>query len=294
MECARDLAKVGARPRYFDPDHSDAEDRFILLGIGAGAIVASAAHARAQDGEDKEYGGKFVLIYEPIKNQAFHDIEAALQRTELFEEIVDALNQTIALPTDIEVVVTECDTANAFYDPEQTRIVMCYELIQLLDQEFAGLYETEQADEQAVADATAFVFQHEMGHALVDVLELPITGKEEDAVDDLATLVLLHGWEDGDESALNAAAAFYLQGEEQDAELEELPYWDEHSLGLQRYYQIACVVYGFNPDKHAELVGEDLPQERAQRCPAEYEQKASSWEVLLADYWKDAGEADQD
>jgi uncharacterized DUF497 family protein len=44
MECARDLAKVGARPRYFDPDHSDAEDRFILLGISFQLRVLVVCH----------------------------------------------------------------------------------------------------------------------------------------------------------------------------------------------------------------------------------------------------------
>ncbi|MBI5001896.1 hypothetical protein HZC31_00760, partial [Candidatus Woesearchaeota archaeon] len=46
------------------------------------------------------------------------------------------------------------------------------------------------------------------GHALVDVLELPITGKEEDAVDQLSTLLLIYGgW---DQAALRGAVWFYL------------------------------------------------------------------------------------
>lgn len=53
-------------------------------------------------------------------------------------------------------------------------------------------------------------FYHEVGHALVDVLELPITGKEEDAVDQLSTYVLVEDADGGEVAALDGAVAFLL------------------------------------------------------------------------------------
>ena len=80
-------------------------------------------------------------------------------------------------------------------------------------------------------------------------------------------------------------------GESEEAEgeggegIEKLPYYGQHSLGKQRYYQIACTVYGSNPEAHEDLVGEALPKGRADQCQAEYQQKAKSWNILLDDFY---------
>jgi Putative metallopeptidase len=104
--------------------------------------------------------------------------------------------------------------------------------------------ETEEELIKASDDTTLFVFYHEMGHALVDVLRLPITGKEEDAVDQLSTLILAESDDqgEGEDAALNGAIWFFLTGSEN--EITESAFADEHSLGQQRFYNIACWVYG--------------------------------------------------
>jgi hypothetical protein len=38
---------------------------------------------------------------------------------------------------------------------------------------------------------TVFTLHHELGHALIDQLDLPVLGREEDAVDHLATIMML-------------------------------------------------------------------------------------------------------
>lgn len=249
----------------------------------------------------EEYAGNFSLTYEPAKTAALGKYEKQLRASKLFDDTVAELNDTLALPADLGIVFGECGVINAFYDPQSKRVIVCYEMIDFLQRHFAQVYSDAAEAEQAAVDATVFIFHHELGHALVDLLELPITGKEEDAVDDLATLVLLHDWEDGDISALNAAEAFYRIGELEEAAgekngesaIEALPFYDEHSLGKQRYYQIACIVYGSDPEAHKDLVGEDLPEERARRCSAEYQQKANSWGTLLADFYA-AADADDE
>jgi len=63
--------------------------------------------------------------------------------------------------------------------------------------------------------------------------------------------------------------------------------WGEHSLSEQRFYNILCLVYGSNPEKFNFLVEDgDLPEERAEICPSEYERKVNSWDTLLSPYWK--------
>ena len=64
-----------------------------------------------------------------------------------------------------------------------------------------------------------------------------------------------------------------------------MPFWDEHSLNEQRVYDIACLVFGSDPEAFSGLVSpEFLPAERAQRCEAEYEQKSRAWSQLLGPY----------
>jgi Putative metallopeptidase len=256
-----------------------------------------AAEAPAEE-EEEEYSGTFSLVFQPAKKARNKPIEKAYRASKLFDATIEELNDTLALPDDLEIVFTECGTENAFYDSETTRVLMCYELIDFFQKQFSAAYDDKEVAEAAVMDSVIFIFHHELGHALVDLLEIPITGKEEDAVDDLATLVLLHEWEGGDESALSAAEAFYMIGEGEEEEIgddiESLPYYGQHSLGKQRYYQIACTVFGFDPEAHAELIGDVLPKERAAQCQAEYQQKAKSWNVLLNDYYAAADDEEDD
>ena len=101
---------------------------------------------------------------------------------------------------DVEAVFTHCDQPNAYYDPQNLRITMCYEFFYFFE-EMLDLPDLSDEDFYAAVIGTgAFFFLHELGHALVHVLDLPITGREEDAVDQLATLELLDGvWGDSPE-----------------------------------------------------------------------------------------------
>ena len=122
-----------------------------------------------------------------------------------------------------------------------------------------------------------FVFFHELGHGLIDLYDLPVTGKEEDAVDDFSTLLLIET--DLADYAIRAAEYWSVSDS---GEYDPLSFADEHSLSAKRFYSILCLVYGSDPDAYAGLVTEGyLPLSRAQRCPAEYQQKLDAWETLL-------------
>src|SRR3546814_15326340 len=72
---------------------------------------------------------------------------------------------------------------------------------------------------------TIFTLFHELGHALVDKLEIPVLGREEDAVDALAVLLMLPDEEDAvaDEMVMAAADGHgmaYEQSGEEDGEAD--------------------------------------------------------------------------
>ena len=132
------------------------------------------------------------------------------------------------------------------------------------------------------------IFYHELGHALIDILGLPIFGQEEDAADVLSIFLIDAFFEE--ESAVQLAydAAFGFLGE---AEANsEIAFWDVHGPDLQRYYNTVCLFYGANPDEREDVAQDlGLPEERAEYCPEEYDQAAQSWGGALDEIVHDKG-----
>jgi hypothetical protein len=126
-----------------------------------------------------------------------------------------------------------------------------------------------------------FVLFHEVGHALVSEFQLPVLGREEDAVDRFATFLLTP---EGDEDAasdpssilIDAMRGWFAASER--TELADVEWWNEHGPDQQRAYQIACLLYGADPKKFSSLADEvELPEDRRESCPAEAESNSASW-----------------
>lgn len=124
------------------------------------------------------------------------------------------------------------------------------------------------------------IFYHELGHAVVDLMEVPIFGQEEDAADVMS--VLLMNWLFKEETARSIAydSAFgFINDPEQ---TQEVQYWDLHGPDEQRYYNHVCIFYGANPDEREDLAQElGLPEDRADWCPEEYEQAENAWGMIF-------------
>ena len=235
--------------------------------------------------------GDFKLSYEPRKGSkkgiANRRVSTNLQGIEC---IIDSLNERLALPFDIVVDFKECHTPDAFYDDVTHRITFCYDLIDEYSDLFSIKIRNQAELDDAVRGAVAFTFFHEMGHALVEIWNLPITGKREDAADQISTLILIEETEEGEEMALDGALSFMIYAGL--FEREEKAYWDEHSLDEQRFYDTLCMLYGHDPKKYAYLIEDGtLPVERAELCKDDYAKFRNSWQTLLAPYVKTPPEA---
>lgn len=135
-----------------------------------------------------------------------------------------------------------------------------------------------------VAANLVFVFYHEVAHALIDVLDLPVLGREEDAADTLSALLIDHLWEEEAAVSLayDSALGFLLFAEEAEYQGAEHAYWGQHSLDMQRYYNLICLFYGAAPDLREDMAEElGLPVERRESCPEEFELAAASWGAML-------------
>lgn len=198
------------------------------------------------------------------------------------EAWVARLNAQLAVPRDVPVRHAECGMQNAYYSPTEGEVVLCWELLDLIGRIMEDPSFTPEENARAAGSTWLFILFHEVGHALVDALQIPITGREEDAVDDLATLLLIDA---GAADAAVDAAVFWLLID--DGEVSTSEFADEHSLNQQRFYSILCTVYGSDPGGHAWIVQERLlPLARAERCAGEFERKAASWDALLAPWEK--------
>lgn len=223
--------------------------------------------------------GDFVTSWDPGGS----DLAQVLEDEELFEDLADGLNSSLKLPRDLPIVHTSCGEENAFYDPNQGALLMCYELLDMIANISVDLANDQDELGERVIGTWLFVFFHELGHGLIDQYGLPITGREEDAVDDFSTLLMIQS----DMAGYAAYAADFWRATDSGI-ADESQFADEHSLNAQRFYNILCLIYGSDPDQYEDVVTLGLlPEARAARCPGEYAQKSKSWDTLLEPWAKD-------
>ncbi|WP_051651267.1 DUF4344 domain-containing metallopeptidase [Brevundimonas bacteroides] len=259
-----------------------------VVPAACAAILALAACGQATQAGSatREDLGDFVVREALLETDEYVDLANQLSEEGWLEDIAEALNASLNLPVDIGIRFAECGQSNAFYLPDEREIQMCLELFDGEREVFAAYFETEQEIEDAVAGSFHWTVFHEVGHALVDVLDIPVTGREEDTADSLATWWLIDG-QGGEASTISAALSFYTDPS-QAGEIDDSEYAGDHSFSQQRYYALACHVYGSDPEGYAYLLEEEwLTPERAEYCPAEFERLSASWYALLAPHLKE-------
>ena len=142
----------------------------------------------------------------------------------------------------------------------------------------------DQDEANFIADEVIATFYHELGHGLIDVLKIPVLGKEEDAADTLSVILMNDIWQEdaATEILTNDATAYALSAADPNLTPDESSFADVHSLDIQRYYAVVCLFYGANPDVRKKLaIDLQLPQEKLESCPGEYQQAADAWGKVL-------------
>lgn len=128
------------------------------------------------------------------------------------------------------------------------------------------------------------IFYHELGHALIDVMRMPVFGQEEDAADVASILLIdqLYEPEAALQLAYDVSDGFWAEAQ---ANLDDpVPYWGVHGPDEQRFFNTVCIFYGGDPesrDMFAEEMG--LPDDRAETCEEEYALAADSWGAVFDD-----------
>ena len=134
-----------------------------------------------------------------------------------------------------------------------------------------------------VTGNTLFVVAHELGHGVINEMNLPVLGREEDVADSFAIVTALHmGSWFSDRVLKQVTKGWFLSAKRDKKEGNELTFYGEHSLDLQRAYNIVCLMVGSDPEKYKTLAEvTELPQHRQDSCVYEWKNMSWSWEEML-------------
>lgn len=170
-----------------------------------------------------------------------------------------------------------------FYDPDTHSIHIPYTFyLESLNYFTNNKYQERYGKTPKVGalDTLLHTLLHEAGHAYIADQNIPILGKEEDAVDNFATILLIDYVEDGSDVAISAADMFAFESDDRPDYYEFGEYIDEHSFDLQRYFSTLCLVYGSDPEQYKALLDEvekDYLRERKEFCQFNYRNIRDNW-----------------
>jgi hypothetical protein len=146
-----------------------------------------------------------------------------------------------------------------------------------------GLTEREhQKHVEFIMGNTLFVLGHEVGHAIIREMVIPVIGREEDAADSFSTLLALSlGEAFADQVLINTATGWFYSNRRDRHDGIEATFYDEHGMDLQRAYHVVCLMVGSNPGRFRELADEaGIPEERQGRCKDDYNNASWSWSTV--------------
>ena len=247
--------------------------------------LLAAAPAMAQASPPLSPNQIRVLYVQPTdaKHQPIYE---ALQERRVLETLRSMLGP-LRLPRELTLQLKSCDGKVDAYYWEATATV-CYEYVELIQQHApkvgtpGGLTRAD-----AIVGAVVDTFLHEAGHAVFDLLEVPVFGREEDAADFFSAYVLLR-FAPEDSARLFQGVGFMMASEAK-AALEKpqdlRAFARPHGTAAQRYYNLLCMAYGSDPKTFADAVSKGgLPTERADGCAEEFAMLERAFRKLILPY----------
>lgn len=196
-------------------------------------------------------------------------------------KIAGAFDKGLRLPRPLLIRFTECGMINAHYVNAKHMIEMCHELYDDFIVLFGGAGMDQAKAEETAQFAFVFTFLHEFGHALVGELALPITGKGEDAADEIATLILGHNPK-SQKIALAGAMWFDIKTKKPG---HQNIYWSTHSFDSVRMESVMCLLYGSDKAGLMPLMKQlKVPPKKLVKCERDTPLRLAAWKGMLKPY----------
>jgi hypothetical protein len=252
-----------------------------LLCIAHPASVQDAAPAKERVLKTHQFDYFYIEPANPEHRPTYERLKQA-RLLEQFQEYLSPLR----LPQRVNLKVQGCDGwANATFWGDD--IIVCYEYFEFI-MKFAPTEERHGlTPRDALIGPTVDVFLHEVGHAVLQILEIPFFGGEEDVADYFATYAMLK-FNKEDARRLILGASFISGGEalKMQNEAPELRLLAaSHSLPAQRHFNRWCLAYGFDPVLFADAVTRNMmPRSRSANCRYEYLTNERAFNALIMPY----------
>jgi hypothetical protein len=247
----------------------------LMLALSAG----TSADAKAVKGAQAD---RIDIEYVAPKSPGHQPVLELIKEHRTLEKIKHLLSP-LRLPRRLLIKTEGCDgVSNAYYD--DGAVTVCYEY---LDDVWKNV--PEEATPAGVAPIDALigpvmdVFLHEAGHAVFDMLEVPLFGREEDAADQFSVYIMLK-MEKDEARRLIMGTAYQYENDAQSStvSMPRHKFADAHGTPLQRYFNVLCIAYGADKELFADFVAKGfLPKERAESCEDEYNQVEFAFDRLI-------------
>jgi hypothetical protein len=251
----------------------------VLAIAVAGALVTATATTAFAAPKTSQVRVSYVLP----KNPSHQRIYEQLKERRVLEKLQEFVSP-FRLPRTLKVSLAGCDgEADAFY--EDDAITICYEYIDELWKNMPA--ETTPGGMTPIDAVVGPLFDtalHEFSHALFDMFDLPVLGREEDAADQVATYMTLNfGKAEARRLIMGTVFAYKTEGEAAAVRPSLKEFADEHGTPAQRAYNVLCIAYGADPKLFGDVVSKGLlPKKRTEACEDEYHQVAEAFETLIS------------
>lgn len=233
----------------------------------AAMIATSSAHA-APRSRPNQIKYEYVQPKDPSL-QAIHD---QIKQGQALEHLQKLLSP-IKLPYPLTLKVMSCDgVADAWYENEV--VTLCYELLaEVLKGAMTRDLPAGVSKADTIIGPALDVFLHETGHAVFDMLQIPVLGREEDAADQFSAYIMLRlGKDEARRMILGATYHRATNIAPPDSMSDRDKFSDEHSLPAQRAFNVLCIAYGADKKLFSDIVEKDLlPKHRAETCEIDYD-----------------------
>jgi hypothetical protein len=249
-----------------------------ILGLAMAAVLWLGASAPAQ-AQTSPSVSRIQIAYLYPDSPALKPFEALVKENQVLERIQRSLS-FVELPQSLLIRFAQCNDDNAWYDPAEHTVTFCYELVRQFQNIAPKGRRAGVTRQDAILGPVYSSLFHEIGHAVIDMLDWPVLGREEDAADMIAAYALLTVDQPWRERLVRGAAWMW----EQEARREKPDRGalaDVHSLSSQRFFNLLCLAYGSDPSMFS-FVKRDLPSDRAAGCGHEFKRLKFSVSKLFA------------
>lgn len=251
----------------------------ILVAAGIAASVCCVSNAASAA---KTRSGQINIKYIPPKSDALRPVFQYLKDSRALERVQQVLSG-LRLPRRLLIKTEDCNgDSNAWY--ENDAVTICYELVDDIWKNAAS--ETTLggvAPIDTVVGPFLDVVLHEVGHAVFEILRVPVFGREEDAADQFSAYLVLQAEKSLARRLILGNAYQYRADLKPDGPAPALKaFADVHGTPVQRFYNVLCIAYGADPELFKDVVEKDyLPKDRAEGCVDEYRQADYAFARLI-------------